>query len=310
MLRHLAIATICFNLCVLWVTASAQSAQLTVVTNLDAVLMIDAIDEYRVQEGKPLTLELLEGEHELVFTLPNAPSDLLLGPPEFTYSVYIDALEDKTERYDLAEEYLQYAYPHEDQVHNGLLVDAIRANDPYGIKLLLKEQVDINAHDKDGHLPLVEAAKLGLVHYVDGLIRRGANPEAKDGKGQTPLIAATNALQLDVVKRLLQVNTLHIDLADFYGNTALHYAAQQFKEDKAAAITAYLIEQGANPNIKNAEGRTPLHFAAQNELKDVARELLRRHSYQQPRDNDGNTPMMLTTSYSMKKLLREYGAKE
>ncbi|MCY3763441.1 MAG: ankyrin repeat domain-containing protein, partial [Gemmatimonadetes bacterium] len=49
---------------------------------------------------------------------------------------------------------------------------------------------------------------------------------------------------------------------DSNGNTSLHLAA---RFNKTPAVTTMLLDAGADPAARNAEGETPLDFAARNE---------------------------------------------
>lgn len=50
-----------------------------------------------------------------------------------------------------------------------------------------------------------------------------------------------------------------VNLADAKGKTALHYATTS----RSPELVTLLIELGADPNIKDVDGATPLHVCAE-----------------------------------------------
>ncbi len=85
------------------------------------------------------------------------------------------------------------------------------------------------------------------------LLARNANVDAPDGMGSTPLMYAVDHNDRDILLDLLTARA-DVNHANKIGNTALHLAVAQ----KNAVNCALLLDHGANPNLANAEGLTPL----------------------------------------------------
>ena len=85
-------------------------------------------------------------------------------------------------------------------------------------------------------------------------LQAGANPNAREGDGQTPLHRARAA---ETVTALLDAGA-DVNARDKRGSTPLHLAAMSATGE---AVTA-LLEAGADPNARNESGTTPLHAAA------------------------------------------------
>ena len=85
---------------------------------------------------------------------------------------------------------------------------------------------------------------------VEALVRAGADVNALDGDGNTPLISASS---VEVADRLLQAGA-RIDITNGLGQTALGAACES---SQRYAIAMLLISAGADPN----RGRKPLHAA-------------------------------------------------
>ena len=60
-----------------------------------------------------------------------------------------------------------------------------------------------------------------------------------------------------------------------------------------------LLEQGADLNVKDELGRTPLHFAAVQDRADTVQELLKKGANANLQDNHGETPLMVASRQGM-----------
>lgn len=71
------------------------------------------------------------------------------------------------------------------------------------------------------------------------------------------------------------------------GRTALHYAA----DEGDVRLVEQLLGAGADPNAQDKNGWTPLHFAAQANAAGAVSALLRAGATTEARDTFGNTPL-------------------
>ena len=149
----------------------------------------------------------------------------------------------------------------------------------------------------DQRSPLHNASVNGYVKIVKALILLGAQVEAKDNFGKTPLHFASYA---DVAKCLIQ-NGAKMDAKDENGETPLYIASAEGR----AEIVKCLIKMGAKIEAKDNLGQTPLHIAGDVE---VAKCLIRNGAQSKAKDNDGNTPLHLVKDLELVKYLIESGA--
>ncbi|KAG8442174.1 hypothetical protein GDO86_011104 [Hymenochirus boettgeri] len=125
------------------------------------------------------------------------------------------------------------------------------------LKLLLKQNVDVEAEDKDGDRAVHHAAFGDEGSVIEVLHRGGADLNARNKRRQTPLHIAVNKGHLQVVKTLLDFGC-HPSLQDSEGDTPLHDAISKKRDD----ILAVLLEAGADVTITNNNGFNALHHAA------------------------------------------------
>ena len=81
------------------------------------------------------------------------------------------------------------------------------------------------------------------------------------------------------------------DGVDEYGRIELHNALVRLSGDVDLAMITNLIDGGADPNARDDVGFTPLHFAAQNSLPEVAKLLLDAGADPNAKDEYGNGPL-------------------
>lgn len=125
--------------------------------------------------------------------------------------------------------------------------------------LLIARGADVNASDTQGQTPLVLDLSRGNDQdgkVFDFLLSKGASLTAAGSDGQTPIHAAATQRNLDSVNRLL-AHGVSVNLRARTGDTPLH-AAVQSGDPK---IVAALLNSGADVNLRNGRGDTPLNLA-------------------------------------------------
>lgn len=86
----------------------------------------------------------------------------------------------------------------------------------------------------------------------------GADVNAVDNRQMSALHLAAQANQTEMV-RILSERGANVDAEDFEGNTPLALAAQV--KDVDVRLIRELFDRGANPRHKNRSGTTPIHYA-------------------------------------------------
>mgnify|MGYP001561142108 CR=1 FL=1 len=119
----------------------------------------------------------------------------------------------------------------------------------------------VNEIDKFKSTALHKAAADASVRTVEWLIASGAQLNAVDKTGCTPLLIAAKLGRKDVCQVLI-LHGCDVNRADAEGNTALHHCAMRCW----LAESALLIAHKANPlAVNEVQYNTPLHIAAINQ---------------------------------------------
>jgi hypothetical protein len=139
------------------------------------------------------------------------------------------------------------------------------------VKGLLKRGADVNAKDKAGMTPLLYAAINGYKDMAELLIAQGANVSVKGIGDQTPLHLSIGIGRTDIAE-LLIAKGADVNAKNKDGLTPLHYAAVFGHKD----MVELLIIKGADINAKTANDWTVLGIAVEKGHMDVA-ELLKKH---------------------------------
>ncbi|XP_053407956.1 ankyrin repeat domain-containing protein 55-like isoform X2 [Mercenaria mercenaria] len=144
---------------------------------------------------------------------------------------------------------------------NTPLAHAVLGKHIQALKRLVKMGADVNVQDAQGRTSLAIAAYQGWSDGVVYLLRKGARQDIVDKSGRTPLHAATYDTDtrslLALMKRLSQEE---INIGDNERMTALHWAAFHNR----AEHVRQLLQSGGQPLQVDIDGKTPLHWAAQN----------------------------------------------
>ena len=113
------------------------------------------------------------------------------------------------------------------------------------------------------------AAVRGSVPAVDALLMAGADPNGVGTRGSAPLICAIESGDAEVVERIVRAGA-DVNRPDKVGNLPLIWAidyevdtADQCREELQCNISRKLIELGADPSLRGAEGEDAVQFARQ-----------------------------------------------
>jgi len=153
-----------------------------------------------------------------------------------------------------------------------MLINASENNNLALAKLLLKMGADVNAKDKYGNTPLIKAVlrfDSQSFELIKLLLEHGADVNAKNEYKETALIIATADIRINIIKLLLEYGA-DVNNIDKFGDTPLK--ASILKKD--TEITELLIKHGANISAKDKNGYTYLQQAFNNDDFKMAKLLI------------------------------------
>lgn len=147
---------------------------------------------------------------------------------------------------------------------------AIRRDDGAAITALLRRGFDPNTRDTNGQIGLVLALQLGSLKAAQALLAaRNLDVQAKNRAGETALMMAALKGHAAAVQALLARDA---DV-NHTGWTPLHYAATG-PQPEQVAIIALLLEHHAYIDAASPNGTTPLMMAAQYGTAESVQRLL------------------------------------
>lgn len=150
--------------------------------------------------------------------------------------------------------------------------------------------LDVNARDLKGNTPLIYAAYESDVDCLRYLMEKGADVNAVDNKGWSALGSALYGKDKEIIALLLQ-NGAAVNVSWEKGETPLHYAVKHCGSE----IVKLLIEAGADVYATDEQGDTPLYVAcSKNKLDAECIRVLVENGVDvnRPFNADRETPML------------------
>lgn len=130
--------------------------------------------------------------------------------------------------------------------------------------LLVTKKANPNACEEYGRTPMELAVRKGSAAALQLLIAAGADTQMNYEDGTLLHVAAARG-HMAVADLLAKTYPYMISAEDDRRNTPLHTAAHA----GYAEMVTFLIDNGANPALKNKENRTPLYLAQKQSHPDV-----------------------------------------
>lgn len=165
---------------------------------------------------------------------------------------------------------------------------AVQACDLNLVETLLHDSASVNVRDTYGQTPLHFAAGCGSIECIEALVKHGADSHVLDNSGFSAFLWAVVAGQEGATKRLMSMDAgVHSLVAD--GKSALAWAVTLGR----SSISRLLIEHGASmSNTRNTQQQIPLltEAAASGNLHDLQL-LLQCGEDPNHRDRDGWSPI-------------------
>jgi ankyrin repeat protein len=174
---------------------------------------------------------------------------------------------------------------------------AAQAGQVEAARLLLERGAKLHEPDRYGATPLIYAAKTGRLVMVKFLLDCGAKRDARDKAGFTALHEAADRGYAEVVEFLISLGAEPNTRSD-YPSTPLHNAANGAYTNELCyvAVAKVLLAHDADVNARMLKNQTPLHRAAIWGHPQIMQVLLENGADPNIRDDDGKTALDLATA--------------
>jgi ankyrin repeat protein len=187
------------------------------------------------------------------------------------------------------------------------------------VELLRQNGADVDVRRDDGETPLLSAASFGDLEIVQALLDYKVDVNARGGFNNwspvhcasfgNPFSATSHSgpQLLPDVARLLLEHGADVNVQDNNGATPLHVSA----EVGTVEVARVLLEHGANVAARDSKGKTPMHDAVDYGRVEVVRVLLEHGANIGAENNEGKTPLHLAANYWSVEVIRvllEHGA--
>ena len=159
------------------------------------------------------------------------------------------------------------------------------------ISLLINNGADIDARNKEGVTPLEIAVQKENIEIVKLLTEKGANIHTQDTHGNSPLsmaFASTNEM-LEAV-----VNSSNVTSQDSDGNTPLHIA---LLTDAPLSKVQYIISLTDDVNIRNRDGYSALFISVLKNRQKVGEMLLAKDADIFSANKNNNSPLRIALKF-------------
>lgn len=162
------------------------------------------------------------------------------------------------------------------------------------VQYILNEKTSIRlsdilgAQDISGATALHEAVRYGKTDIARLLLKAGAQVDALDSIGKTPmLLIMPVGSQYKSYETLLSYKA-NINQKDMYGDTVLHVATMS---NAPSNVLELLVKAGANVNERNKQGVTPIEIAIEQEHAEQVAFFAKTNADIFAEDMDGNSPL-------------------
>lgn len=182
------------------------------------------------------------------------------------------------------------------------------------VRMILGNGADFNAVNHRGYTALDSAIIAGNIRMMELLVNEaGISMDCTKSNGDTLLHRAAIEKQAEVVEFLLEKHNADPMATNKFGSTPLHFAVFSPRNVTTMKMFVKHRKDGFEINVKDAEGRSPLHIAAGiSNNAEMVEYLLDNGAHIEAENHEGMTAFAIATkekNYATMEVLLKKGAK-
>lgn len=152
------------------------------------------------------------------------------------------------------------------------IMAATQKNNVDTVKALIEKGADINIRNHNKDNVLLYAGAEGLLEIVKLAVQAGADTTITNRYGGTALIPASDRGHVDIVKELLTNSDTDVNhLNNLHWTALLEAVILGDGKESYQEIVQLLVDHGADVNISDRDGITPLEHAQSRGFKEIER---------------------------------------
>jgi len=152
------------------------------------------------------------------------------------------------------------------ELNDEKLFKAAKIGDTETAKMMIEMGADVNARNDSGLTPLYWASLRSFTDIAKILIEMGADVNVRNKDGYTPLYWVSSEGHTEIAKMLIEKGA-DVNAKNEVGETPLQSALEKGHSETAKM----LIEMGADVNAKNEDSETPLQSALEKDHTEIAK---------------------------------------
>ncbi|XP_063166830.1 ankyrin repeat domain-containing protein 53 [Candoia aspera] len=145
------------------------------------------------------------------------------------------------------------------------------------------------------------AASTGQTQWLQISLQKAESPTQSDINGFSTLHTAALYGRLDCMKMLIEKYHINVNLASLRGWRSIHLVLGRESKGMSLECLQYLLSKGADVNVQNQSGVSPLHKAASEGREDCLQVLIEAGGDVHAQDNEGQKPIDLCKMWGHRK---------
>jgi len=164
------------------------------------------------------------------------------------------------------------------------LFDALESSNQKVIDFIIKAGANLDVKNEDGKTALILACQAKYIKIVCELLNNGANYNLKDNTGHNALSYAIENMDTAVADILVKAGAT-------LDNAIIDKTLFDACKSSNPKVVDIIIMAGANPNVKNKDGKTALILACQAKSFDTVKVLLQHRADYTIKDETGRNAL-------------------